>query len=532
MNASSNAGRRTGGGERSIETPLETRRYLAAIRRSRWLILAIIAVVTGVVIALSLTLPKTYEADATVVLDAETGVLDTPDPVTVQRRLETANALIGSTEVLERAAEEVPGATPDSIDGAITSTVDQDANLITITAAEDTPRAAAATANAMADAFLREQQALEREGFANAREDLTARLNQLESDPAASEQQISALRARISDLGVEEVSAGTDLQLAEAATPPGSPASPRPFRNAILALFASAFLGVLVALGREQLRPGVSEPRELSRLFNRPVLASIPYIRRRRFSRRRHLISSVERELYQNLASTVQWMAPPGKTELILVTSAVHGEGKTTVTARLGLALAQAGHRTLLISADLRWPTLHTLFDVPLEPGISDVLELMEKAGPNQHVLPATVNEIPVYDSTTGDANLDLVTSGEKPTEPAHLMSVERLKQLFEHARSLDYSYVLIDAPPMLGVAESQALARLADRVLLVARPERVTLDKMVDVEELLNRLGANTLGLVVIGGRTDVSLYYSAERPPLVKEPTEALRSGASEDS
>jgi capsular exopolysaccharide synthesis family protein len=529
MNVAGNAGRSSRSGERSIETPLEARRYLAAIRRNRWLILAIIVIVTAVVVVLSFTLPKTYDADATVVLDAETGVLDTPDPVTVQRRLETANALIGSVEVLERAAEEVPGATPDSIDAAITSTVDQDANLITITASEETPGKAATTANALADAFLSEQQALERERFANAREGLAAQLDRLEADPAASEQQISALRSRISDLSVEEFSAGTDLQLAEAATPPDDPASPRPFRNAILALFASAFLGVLVALGREQLRPGVSEPRELSRLFNRPVLASIPFARRRRFSRRRHLISSVERELYQNLASTVQWMAPPGDTEVILVTSAVHGEGKTTVTARLGLALAQAGHRTLLISADLRWPTLHDLFEVPLEPGTSDVLELIEKAGPNQHVLPATANEIPVYDANTGDSNLDVVTSGEKPAEPAHLMSVARLKQLFEHARGLDYSYVLIDAPPMLGVAESQGLARLADRVLLVARPDRVTLDKMVEVEELLSRLGANILGLVVIGGRTDVSLYYSSERPAIVKG-TGALRSGASE--
>ncbi|MGI9020537.1 MAG: P-loop NTPase [Solirubrobacterales bacterium] len=505
----------------AAEAPLEARRYLSAISRNRWLILMIVGITTGVVLFLSLTLPKTYQATATVVLNADTGVLGPPDPVTVQRQLVTADALIASVGVLEAAAKSLPGETPDAIENAIESSVNEDANLITITASDDDPDDAAAVANAVATSFLAAQKGLERERFAAAKASLTQQLNDLRDEPTASPDEISALSDRVSALSIEEASAGAELQLAERASAPGSPSSPRPSRNTILALFGSLFLGVLVALGREQLRPGVSEPRELSRLFGQPVLASIPYVRRRGFGRRRHVGDSVERELYQTLASTVQLMLPPKQGEIVIVTSTVSGEGKSTVTARLGQALAQAGHRVLLISADLRWPTLQETFGIPLEPGLADILALIERAGASEHLVPATARGITVSDRSSGrEATLDVIASGGRGPEPAHLLSEGNLRKLFDHVRGLGYDYVLVDSPPILGVAEAQPLVRLADRIFFVARPDRLSLEKVIEAEELLGRLEAKTLGLIVIGGRTDVSLYYGAQRPSLTTTP------------
>ncbi len=211
-------------------------------------------------------------------------------------------------------------------------------------------------------------------------------------------------------------------------------------------------------------------------------------------------------------------MMPP-RGDIVVITSAVQGEGKSTVTARLGSALAQAGHRTLLISADLRWPTLHERFRVPVEPRPHGRLALIERGGVSDQLIPATARRISVVEPTSGrTSTLDIVSSGTRTSEPARVMSEDALRTLYAHLRGLGYDYILVDAPPMVGVAEAQGLARLADRVFLVARPAKLTLDKVVDVEELLARIQANTLGLIVIGGRTDVSLYYGAARPAIVE--------------
>ena len=196
---------------------------------------------------------------------------------------------------------------------------------------------------------------------------------------AGSDSQLQAIQQRLSELGVSLAAAGTDLGIAQAAEPPDERSSPKPVRNGVLALFLGLFIGVLVALGRDQLVPRVSSQRELSRLIDLPLLASIPYVNRR-FGLRPKVLSGIEYETYQSLAASVRFALPPtDEPRLVLVTSALHAEGKSTVTARLGAALAQAGQRTLLVSADLRWPTLHEHVEGPLAPGLTDILQRFER---------------------------------------------------------------------------------------------------------------------------------------------------------
>ena len=130
------------GAERSglDEARVDVRRYLAALRRSRLLIVAIIAIITGIVLALSMVMPDKYRATATVVVDFESGVLSTPDSTTVERSLATMNALLLSDDVLEAAAEAVPGESPSTISSATATTVDPTANLIDIGSVGETQR--------------------------------------------------------------------------------------------------------------------------------------------------------------------------------------------------------------------------------------------------------------------------------------------------------------------------------------------------------------------------------------------------------
>ena len=492
------------------EAGVDVRRYIAVLQRSRRLILGIVVAVTGVVLALSMVLPEVYKSTATIVLDVQTGVLGAEDPESIERRLATTNALLQSDDVAAAAADEVPGETPGSISAAVSSSVNPAANLIDVTAKDGDPENAAAIANGVAETFLDVNTQLERRRFEQAIEDVRDQIDQLEGDPNATDL-VNALRSRLSDLAVQAASAGADLQIAVPATTPSSPASPRPLRNTVLALFASIFLGVLVALGRDQVRPRLSDPRELSQVLGIPVLAGIPRIRKR-FGRRDHVAEAVEHEAYETLRGAIEMSVPAGRSRVIMVTSAVHAEGKTTATARLGRALARAGKRTLLVSADLRWPALHQAFDLPSEPGLSDLLRLTERAGVSDHLLPAATHAV----RTSSDGReplLEVVTSGHKPPDPARLLSSPATHAFFEYVRRFDYDYILVDGPPMLGIADTQSLAREADHTLLVAQLERLTADHVIDMGELIERLDMKPLGLVVIGTRIEVSPYYLSGR-------------------
>ncbi len=508
---------RTDNGARTRVAPdearVDVRNYFGAIQRNSRLVLFTAIVVTGVVLAASLLLPKTYEAESTIVIEVSGGVIDQPDAETIARRLSTVDALLTGTEVLERAAEAVPGQTPDSIEAAIDSSVDPEANLVYVNARDRDPETASTTANAVTDAFLAVQRELQRDSLQEAELSLEQQLQQLRNDPTAATE-AAAIGQRLNDLRIQISLAGSDLQLADAATVPDQPASPRPLRNTVLALFGSIFLGILLALGRDQLRPGLSSPRELSRLTGLPMLAGVPYVRGGR-TRKRGFVTAAEHEAYQSLRGAIQLACPPTKQHSVLITSAVHAEGKTTATARLARALAQAGHRTLIISADLRWPSLHQVFGLPLAPGLSDILALIERAGISDALLPATAHSVSVPGVGGGEgATLDILTSGKKPADPAGLLGSDAMGELLDHVKRFDYRYVLIDAPPMLGIADVHPVAKQVDNVVLVSRLDRITVEHVLDMQELLGRLGVTPLGQVVIGARAEVSPYYLGDRP------------------
>src|SRR3954451_11107808 len=334
------------------EPTVDVRRYIGALQRNRTLIGATVAGITLVVLLLSLILPKKYEATARIVLDPDTSLFATPDATSTQRELATIQKLVTSPAVEAVAAENVEGETEDSIDEAVDASVSQTANLINVSASDSDPDKAAEIANAVAVSFLSTQRELARARLDAAIATIQQAIAQLQSSPNAGEQ-IGALQQRLSDLNVQRAGAGTDLHLAERAEAPTTPSSPRPVRNTILAFFAALFIGILLALVRDQMRPGVSNPREMSRLLGVNLLAGIPYVGRGT-RRNQEVASAIEHESYETLRASIQLALPPVGQQVILITSAVHAEGKTTVSARLGRLLAEAGHSTLGIASGSR----------------------------------------------------------------------------------------------------------------------------------------------------------------------------------
>ena len=490
------------------DDPVEVGRYFDAFKRSRWLIVGIVVLVTAAVFLISLLLPKTYQATSKLVLNPSAQSPVSSDAQSTQRDLATFRVLLTTRELLSTAAKTgLPGETADSLRDKVTASVDQDANVINIVGTDDTAHGAAAIANGVAATFLarerrQQQQRLSRTRAVLRKEiaDLQASVTPLNATDIAS--QVATIRQQLTDLSLPANSA-PPLQLAERAQAPSKPSAPRPFRNAVFGLFASLFIAALVVLARAQLRPRVTGSRELSRLLELPVMVEVPFVRRR-FGHSPNTLSSVEYEAYQTLQATLRMQLPPDSQRTVLVTSALHGEGKTEVTAALGLVLAQAGLRTWLVSADMRWPRLHELFDVAQTPGLAEVL-----AGGRQGESSVTVGA-PRSTSENG-GRLHVLASGQRPPDPAQLLAGRALDGFFDDIKESDYDYVLLDGPPLLGLVDSQVLAQRVDGVIVVCRPERLTSENAVDMRDLLQRLRAPALGLVVIGGRTSPISYFDA---------------------
>lgn len=507
------------GREPTFEDRVDVRRYLDALGRSRWLIVTIVGTATVVALAVSLALPKTYVATARIVLEEQVTGVGQSDPESVQRRLATINQLLTTPRVLREAARGVPGQQPDSIAAAITSGVDPEANILSVDASDGDPKVAARIANAVSANFVKVRARGLKAQISKAISGLEQKISQLEGTPNA-DVQIRTIRESISLLTVSERTAGSDLSIAEEARPPSEASSPRPTRNSVLAFFAALFLAVLIALGRDQLVPRVSGPRELGRLLDLPVLAGVPYVRGR--FRRRQVMSGVEAEAFQTLRANLELALAGRRKHLILMTGAMHAEGKTTATARLGRALAQAGRRVLLVSADLRVPKLHEMFNVPTGIGVCDLLAVLdwEAASLDDELLEGAIHVVmAATPGKEGRGELHLITSGTKAKDPGRLMSGEAVEHFLGRLNELDYDYVLVDGPPLLGIADSQVMARHVHDILIVSKLDRITLDHVADLRDVLDRLPTKPVGLVVLGAKGEMSPYYLARRPLIQEE-------------
>ena len=502
---------------------VDLHRYLSALSRSRALIVIIVVGFTGVVLALSMILPKSYRASATVILESTGTVLAPADPQTQQRELATVESLLFSQAVLDQATQEL-GLPRDQLEQKLESAVDSEANIIEIAAKDGDPEEAARIANTAAGALIDTRGETEKAAVRRRpRADRTG-------DPPPA--RLRRPRLRRADPGAAEGArrpqpAGAACRLGPPARKP-RPGSHRPQQPAAAAKRRARVFRL--ALPR---RPDRADPRPAAAQGQQPARAQppqqpagaggIPYVRSfpgraaNRFGRRAQVLTAAEHEAYQSLQNALMQTLPEGRQHVILVSSAIHGEGKTTVVGRLGRALAHSGQKTLLVGADLRFPRLHSLFGLPVTPGLANILELAGKTGQlSDLVLPATVRAANASNGA-GPSNLHVLTSGSSTLDPGSLLTVEALTTFVEHVKRFDYRYVLIDCPPLLGIADSQSLIRVCDNVLVVARLDRVTTENVIDTEELLSRFDAHTLGLVVIGARAELSSYYLGQRAEYV---------------
>jgi Mrp family chromosome partitioning ATPase/capsular polysaccharide biosynthesis protein len=484
------------------DEPVEVGRYADALKRSRLLIVLIVVPLTLLVYFLSTQLPKTYRATSKIVLQATSDPFSSDDAASDERRLATIRTLLTTRANLRQASSRLRGESATSLKDKVQSSVDPTANIVNVTASDETARGAASIANAVATSFLAKERSIDRQRVRRARASLVRALQAMEGrrgEQAAIER--TAIREQLRELNVGAATSGSELALAEAAQPPADPYAPQPLRNAVFGLFAAAFLAALVVVARAHLHPRIGGARELSRLLGIPILAEIPFVRRG-LGGRTNTLSTAEYEAYQTLVAALRMQLPPQRQQIVLVTSALHGEGKSEVTAALGLVLSQMGKRTWLVSADMRRPKLHELFDVAQAPGLAEVLASRrheaEGGGDGDGAAAVSASRGPSL-AAPGDGSLHVLASGRTPADPAQLLVSSALEAFLEEIRESDYDYVLLDGPPLLGLVDSQVLSQRVDGVLIVGRPPHLSPKNAVDLEQLLARLRVEPLGLVIV---------------------------------
>ena len=182
----------------------------------------------------------------------------------------------------------------------------------------------------------------------------------------------------------------------------------------------------------------------------------------------------------------------------VAVTSAVVGEGKTTIAVNLAVALAKTGKNVLLIDGDLRRPALHRFFHLKSKPGLADVLA-------NGVMLDEAI-------LTTSIPVLDLLPAGDLQHHPVELVELGGFEKMLQELSSR-YDIVVLDCCPVMGPSETLQMAKATDGVLFVVRAGRVNSDLLVNVRYELERIGANTLGMILNRQRMSrsESHYYNA---------------------
>jgi non-specific protein-tyrosine kinase len=198
-------------------------------------------------------------------------------------------------------------------------------------------------------------------------------------------------------------------------------------------------------------------------------------------------------EAYRTLRTNIQFSSLDKALCTMLVTSTSAEEGKSTTLANLAVIFAQAGHRVILVDADLRRPVLHSLFGVPNSIGLTS---LFIEDAPGS--LPLQETPVP---------NLALLPSGPQPPNPSELLGSQRMEKVID-ALKAEADFVLFDSPPIIAVTDAAVLGRKVDGVLLVVRAGKTRREHAARARMLLEKVNAKVLGAVLTNAKVDSSLY------------------------
>ncbi len=312
---------------------------------------------------------------------------------------------------------------------------------------------------------------------AGRKSDSEVRLRALERDAETSRTLLETFLARTKETAAQSTHVVADARMISRATPPFGPSFPNVRLLQIIAAAAALLVGLMLALLREGMDHTVRTRAGLQRLLGSPVLGSLPLLRGRWFGARspaRWVLrapyseySEALRRMHTQLA-LADLDAPP---RVVLFTSSLPGEGKTSTLLALGRLLAGTGRKVVAVDLNLRKPTLHQAAGLSVKSGLGDWF----KAAPDQ--------PLPLQPDPASD--LQLLPLGRLQADPGVLMTSARFEELLDTLRR-DFDVVLLDSSPLLAVVDAQVLACLADVTVLLVRAGRTTRASVTEAHTLL----------------------------------------------
>ncbi|TAK39894.1 MAG: polysaccharide biosynthesis tyrosine autokinase [Lysobacteraceae bacterium] len=339
--------------------------------------------------------------------------------------------------------------------------------------------------------------------------------NILKREVDTNRQLYDAMLQRYKEIGVAGGVSTNNVSIVDRALPPSSRYKPNLPFNLAIGLLLGAILGVLTAFVLEFIDQTLKTPQDVEQKLRLSVLGIIPRLKRQEVPAQalRDLRSAFS-EAYRSVRTALQFSTDSGVPKVLLVTSASPAEGKSTTAWSLARNFAQLGKSVLLIDGDLRNPSLHKVSEVRCETGLSNLLSGA-----------ANINEA-VQD--TDDPRLKVVLAGPLPPNPAELLAGSKLISLLTVAAE-SYDQVIIDGPPVIGIADAPILANVAAGTLMVVEAGKTRIQSAQIAVKRLLAARARIIGVVLSKyaadahgygyGYGDYGTYAYGSTPQLTKQ-------------
>lgn len=340
--------------------------------------------------------------------------------------------------------------------------------------------------------------------------DSTVELENLAGEALSSRTLYQELYTRLQEANIEAGVKATNLTLVDPALIPSEPSRPNWLIYPGIGLGAGLLFGIGGAFVKDNIDDKITAPEQVEHISSYPVLAAIPAIRARdlqepglhtgmmQISDPHMLVNQPMAgvsECFRSLRTAILLSNTVTPLQVLLVTSSLGEEGKSTVSSHLAVAFAQHGNRVLLIDADMRKPSLGRMFKVPKSPGLSEVLT----GNATMENCTCRVDAVPL---------LDILPSGTRPPTPADLIGSPRLDELLAQARKT-YDTIIIDSPPVLFVTDPIVLSTKVDGTMVVIRAGVTRRPALERISKFLNATSGRKLGFVLNAIDMSSSEYY-----------------------
>jgi succinoglycan biosynthesis transport protein ExoP len=324
----------------------------------------------------------------------------------------------------------------------------------------------------------------------------------IKRDADTNKELYNGILQRLKETGINANLARSNIQVLDKADTPAVPYKPDWKKSLLLAFFIGFFGGIGLAFFTDYLDNTVKTPDDVEKTILLPTLGLVPYFPKTEDNGVRPLVAPFDKktssllEAYRSIGTYIQFASPERPPQVILTTSAKRAEGKTTTSVNLATILASSQGRGIIIDGDLRKPAVHKVFEVDNSSGLTAFL--------TGHI---------DFDNgliqETRIPHLDVITAGIIPPNPSQLLDSSRMRELINALLPL-YSFIIIDAPPVLGLSDTLILSTMTDGVIIVVRSGDTARDSVIQARKLLKGVNSRILG-VVLNGVKESDLKYGS---------------------